>query len=445
MPIDFLSELQWRGLVAQVTDEAAVRKHLASQDPSNPRRAYIGFDPTANSLTVGNLVPIMLLARFQRCGHTPVVLAGGGTGLIGDPSGKSAERQLFTKEIVAANVASQQKIYARVLDFSTSSKAGARMLNNVDWLCSLSYIDALRDVGKYFSVNAMVQKDSVRERLNNRDQGISYTEFSYMILQAYDFLHLYEKHGVTIQMGGSDQWGNITAGTDLIRKAFAARDLAAGLADAKEREAFGITTPLFTKSDGGKFGKSESGAVWLTADRTSPYAFYQFWLTSHDDDIPKLIKTFTLFDRAKTEELLAIHAANPGAREAHRALARHMTELLHGASEADQAEAAGKALFSGEIAGLPETTLAEVMTGVPASEHPKSSLDGEGLVLLDFLVTTKLAASKREAKEFLSGGSVMVNGQKAGPDDRLGTRHLLHGKFIALRRGKRNWHMARFG
>ncbi len=436
----FLNELKWRGLFNQASDEAGLARHLAG----GRRRAYIGFDPTADSLTVGNLIQIILLAHFQRCGHEPVVLAGGGTGLIGDPSGKSAERQLMTPELVAGNVEAQQRIFARVLDFAPGSKAPARIVNNIDWLGRLGYLEALRDVGKYFSVNAMVQKDSVRERLHNRDQGISYTEFSYMILQAYDFLHLYEREGVTIQMGGSDQWGNITAGTDLIRKVYAQRDLAAGRADAVEQGAFGVTSHLVTKADGGKFGKSESGAVWLTGDRTSPYAFYQFWLNTADADVPRFLRFFTLLDHAEIERLEASHAANPGSREAHRALAQHMTTMLHGATEAAHAEAAAKALFSGDIAGLPEATLREVFASVPGSRHDKATLGGCGVPVADLLVTTKLAASKREAREFLTGGSVTLNGRKVGPDDKATTTDLLHGSIIALRRGKKSWHVTRW-
>jgi tyrosyl-tRNA synthetase len=425
---------------------------------------------------------------------------GGGTGLIGDPSGKSAERQLMTAERVAANVEAQKRIFARVLDYAAKKEVEPQrhrgtekketrlgeegrdlssggtspsiasssplsssssspclcasvvnsssflLVNNIDWLGKLSFLDALRDVGKHFSVNAMVQKDSVRERLHNRDQGISYTEFSYMILQAYDFLHLYQHEGVTIQMGGSDQWGNITAGTDLIRKTFAQRDLAAGKTDAAEQEVFAVTSHLVTKSDGGKFGKSESGAVWLTADRTSPYAFYQFWLNTADADVPKFLRYFTLLEHAEIERLEAAHAANPGAREAHRALAQHMTTMLHGPAEAAHAEAAAKALFSGDIAGLPEATLREALASVPSSQHDKATLEasGGGVAVADLLVTTKLAASKREAREFLTGGSVTLNGRKVGPDDKATKADLLHGSLIALRRGKKSWHVTRW-
>ncbi|MCC6951334.1 MAG: tyrosine--tRNA ligase [Phycisphaerales bacterium] len=423
---DFLAELRRRNLIHQATDEAGLIAHLAG----GRRKAYIGFDPTADSLTVGNLVPIMLLARFQRCGHTPVVLMGGGTGLIGDPSGKFAERQLMTRERVAANVEAQKKIFSRVIDFGGGR---AELVNNLDWLGPLTFLDALRDVGKHFSVNAMIQRDSVRDRLHNRDQGISYTEFSYMILQAYDFLHLFEKGGVTLQMGASDQWGNIVAGLDLISR----RNPAAPAA------AFGLTTPLITKADGGKFGKSESGAVWLSPDRTSPYAFYQFWLNAADADIPKFILTYTLWSRGETEAVIAAHAANPAAREANRKLARHMTELLHGPTEADAAEAAAGALFAGDIAALPPAVLEEALASAPSSTHDKASL-GAGVPVVDLLVTVQLAQSKREAKEFLASGSVTVNGRKVGPEDRVATSDLLHGRVIALRRGKKNWHVTRW-
>jgi tyrosyl-tRNA synthetase len=425
---DFVSELKWRNLIAQTTGEEELRAHLAS----GPRRAYVGFDPTADSLTIGNLVPIMLLAHFQRAGHTPVVLAGGGTGLIGDPSGKSAERTLQTREQVEHNVNRQRRIFERLLDFSASNKP--LMLNNADWLCKLSFIDALRDVGKFFSVNVMVQKDSVRERLNNRDQGISYTEFSYMILQAYDFHYLHEAHAVTLQMGGNDQWGNITAGTDLIRKAAAA-------AGRPAPEVHALTAPLVTKADGGKFGKTEAGAVWLTADRTSPYAYYQFWLNAMDADVIRFLKIFTFLSQEEIDALAHSLATNPGAREAQRALAREATALLHGPTERDHAEAAAKALFSGDISGLPEAMLREVLSSAPSSNHSRASLEGDGVPILDLLVSTGLAASKREAKEFLASGSVAINGRKAGPDDRVKTSDLLHGSLIALRRGKKNWHL----
>lgn len=463
MTIDFLEELRWRGLLHQCTDEARLREHLKS----GARRAYVGFDPTADSLTIGNLVPTMMLAHFQRAGHRPVVVMGGGTGLIGDPSGKSAERQLLTEEQVAANVNAQRRIFDRI--WTGAGLGGAPMIvNNLDWLGKLGYIQVLRDVGKHFSVNMMIQKDSVRERLHARDQGISYTEFSYMILQAYDFLHLWREAHVTVQMGGSDQWGNIVGGCDLIRRELTQHNLdrteaevraksgEAGRAARAEEwiekasgkpvpvdEAFGLTAPLVTKSDGGKFGKTESGAIWLTPERTSPYAYYQFWLNAADADVGKFLRLFTFLTREQVEALEEAHKRDPGAREAQRTLAREATRILHGDAEMEGAEKAAKALFSGDISGLSERTFSEVMSSAPATTHDRSHL-AAGVSLLDLLPQTSLAKSKSEAREFLGSGSVSVNGQKAAADRRLSTADLLHGRFIALRRGKKSWHLTKW-
>lgn len=434
----FLDEMTWRGLIAQTTGLEELRAHLTS----GPRKAYVGFDPTADSLTIGNLVGIMALVRFAQAGHSPVVVVGGGTGLIGDPSGKSAERMLLTPERVDANIAGQKRIFDAI--WNNAGLGTPPIRNNYEWLQKLSYLDALRDVGKYFSVNMMIQKESVKERLTNRDQGISYTEFSYMILQAYDFQFLWKESGVTLQMGGSDQFGNIVCGLDLIKRDVVEDAQARGIADAPRVDAFGLTWPLVTKADGGKFGKTETGAIWLTSDRTSPYAFYQFWLNSADADIPKFLKFFTLMPREQVEALEASHAADPGKREAHRELARHMTALLHGESARDEAENAAKALFSGEVAGLPEATLREVFAQVPSSTHDKATL-GAGVPVLDLLVSTALATSKREAKEFLGNGSVTINGtRKANPDDKVTSADLLHGGMILLRRGKKNWHLTKW-
>jgi len=425
---DFLTELSSRGLLHQVSHEEALRAHLGS----GVRRAYAGFDPTADSLTIGNFIPIKLLMHWQRAGHQPVVVMGGGTGLIGDPSGKSAERQLMTRETVEHNVQSQRRIFERLLDFSGST--GAQLQNNLDWLSQLSFIEALRDVGKHFSVNAMMQRDSVRDRLHNREQGISYTEFSYMILQAYDYLHLRRAQGVTVQMGGSDQWGNIVSGCDLIRRM---------LPDG-QNDSFAVTAPLVTRSDGGKFGKTESGAVWLSPERTSPYAFYQFWLNTDDSDLIRYLRLFTFFSTDEISELQAAHEKDPGARVAHRALARHMTELLHGPSERAQAEAATQALFSGDVRELSEKTLREVFSAVPTSQHDKHLLSSDGIALIEVMALTSLCKSKREAREFLQSGSVSVNGRKVGPDDKLLPTDLLYGSLVAIRRGKKSWHLLRF-
>ena len=422
---ELFDDLAWRGQIHQQTDPEGLRKHCAAAS----RLVYAGFDPTSTSLTIGNLVPMVLLRRFQDAGHRPVVVMGGGTGLIGDPSGKETERALRTPEEIVANVAAQRPIFERVLAFSGS--AAARVLNNGDWLGKLSFVEALRDVGKHFSVNMMIQKDSVRKRLEEREQGISYTEFSYMLLQAYDFQYLFDAHGVTIQVAGSDQWGNIVAGIELTRK-------------ARQVELYGLTAPLLTKADGTKFGKTESGAVWLTADRTSPYAFYQFWLGTLDADVPRYLKLLTLLPRQEIEALIVEHEKNPGGRAAHRALAEHLTELIHGRDAREHAEAASRALFSGDVAGLDEATLNEVFASAPSTEHAFSEIEGEGAALADLLVPMGVAKSKREAREFLLSGAVSVNGQRSDADARLTKDKLLHCKIALVRRGKKTWHVARF-
>lgn len=453
--MDLLEELQWRGMLHQGTDLEGLRVHL-SNPSSSRRRIYAGFDPTADSLTIGNLVPIMLLKHIQRAGHEPIVLMGGGTGLIGDPSGKSAERQLMTAETVERHISKQRPIFSSILGDDVS------IVNNADWLTNLGYIEALRDIGKFFSVNMMMQKDSVRSRLNDRDQGISYTEFSYMILQAYDFAYLFEKKGVTVQCGGSDQFGNIITGVDLIRRMVAVDEISrlqeaavkAGKdpdqpftmirkvdddSDAGEKT-FGFTAPLVTKADGTKFGKTESGAIWLTAERTSPYAYYQFWLNTSDADVGRFLRTFTLLERAEIERLDTEVANNPHARQAQKTLAFEATKLLHGEEEAESAVQASQALFSGDISSLPETTLRQVLADVPSSERSKSEIDS-GVDLIELLVDLGLASSKRQSREFIQAGSVSVNGQKIGPEAKLTGQNLLHGKMIAIRRGKKNWHL----
>jgi tyrosyl-tRNA synthetase len=439
---DLLAELRRRGLLHQTTGDEALRAHLA--DPAlHPRRGYVGFDPTADSLTIGNLVPIILLRHLQLAGHVPVVVMGGGTGLIGDPSGKSAERALLSEEQVRANVEAQRPIFERVIDFSVAGERAPLLLNNLDWLGGLGYLRVLRDIGKHFSVNMMIQKESIRARLSEREHGISYTEFSYMILQAYDFLHLWREHGVTLQMGGSDQWGNIVAGVDLIRRDRNAASAPADTAPSSETAdaAFGLTAPLLTKADGGKFGKTEAGAVWLSARRTSPYAFYQFWLNTADADVERFLNIFTFLPPEQVAALAESARVNPGAREAQRALARHVTEMLHGPTERQRAEAAAAALFSGDIRHLPEPDLAEVLAAAPVTRHPRSLLEGAGVAILDVLPQTSLATSRSQARQLLAEGSIFVNGLKAAPDARLTTATLLHGRTIALRRGKKTWHV----
>ena len=423
--MDLLADLEFRGQLHQQTDAAGLREHLKS-----PRKVYAGFDPTKDSLTIGNLVQIVLLRRFQQAGHTPIVVTGGGTGMIGDPSGKEAERQILTPEQVALNVAGQRAIFERLLSFDGPN--AAQILNNADWLGKLGFIEALRDIGKHFSVNMMIQKDSVRERLHNRDQGISYTEFSYMLLQAYDFAYLMQHHGVTVQSSGSDQWGNIVAGVDLIRR-------------TQHKEAFGLTTPLVTKADGGKFGKTESGAIWLTATRTSPYAFYQFWVNSDDADVPKCLRTYTFLSHEEILQLEAEHLANPGARSAHRALAQHMTELLHGPEGLAQAQKTTEALFSGNVSDLSQAAIADLFGSAPSTTLPKDKLAGAGYPAVDLLVDSGAVKSKREAREFLGNGAILINGRSPTLESQIGPDWLLHGEVLLIRRGKKSWYVARFG
>lgn len=422
-----LAELKSRGLLHQCTHLDGLAEHLNS-----PRLVYAGFDPTRDSLTIGNLVSILMLRRFQLAGHHPVVLMGGGTGLIGDPSGKDAERQLMTPETVQEHVAGQRRIFESLLDFE--GPCAARIVDNADWITTLSYIDVLRDVGKHFSVNMMIQKDSVKSRLEGREHGISYTEFSYMILQAYDFAHLCREAEVTVQLGGSDQWGNIVAGVDLTRR-------------TSGREVFGLTTPLVTKKDGGKFGKSESGAVWLTADRTSPYAFYQFWINAADDDVEHFLKVFSLRPVGQLDELIALHREQPGARSAQKALAEELTRLVHGESGLLDAQAASRALFSGNVANLSELLIEEAFAGAPTTELPLERW-ASGLPIVDLMVETGVAKSKREARQFLESGAVSVNGERVDESFEGSAETALHGKMLLLRRGKKTWHvvkMARHG
>jgi tyrosyl-tRNA synthetase len=332
--MSFLEELKWRGLLYQTTGAEELEKHLATPG----RVGYCGFDPTSDSLHIGNFIPIKLLMHFQRAGHKPVVLMGGGTGLIGDPSGRDTERSLLSREQVEANVAGQRKVFERFLDFSGGPNSAA-LVNNVDWLEKLGYLEVLRTIGKHFSVNAMIQKDSVKARLESREQGISYTEFSYMLLQSYDFLHLHRTRNITLQIAGSDQYGNIVGGIDLIRRE----------AQGEKPEAFGITAPLITKSDGKKFGKSQKGNVWLSSDKTSPYAFYQFWINVEDADVGSFLRWFTFLGQDEVGAAIDAHEKEPHKREAQRTLAREMTRLVHGDEELRAAELASQALFDGDV------------------------------------------------------------------------------------------------
>jgi tyrosyl-tRNA synthetase len=423
-----LDELSWRGQIHQATDPApheALRAHLAQ-----PRRIYCGFDPTADSLTIGNLVPIMMLKRFRDAGHTPIVLMGGATGRIGDPSGKDAERSLQTEEQVETNIAAQRPIFENILG------AEVEIVNNYDWFRDISFIDALRDIGKHFSVNAMLARDAVKNRLE-REEGISYTEFSYMLLQAYDFLHLYDNQHVTVQCAGADQWGNIVSGADLVRRA-------RGLNDDNASKAFGLTAPLLTKSDGGKFGKTEAGAVWLSPERTSPYAFYQFWINADDADMEAFLRTFTDITQDELAALMRAHAEAPHTRQAQTYLAEHVTRLVHKDAGLASAQATTQTLFSGDVNGLDARTIDEAFAGVPTTDHSRAELEGDGLPLVDLLPQTSLASSKREAREFLASGAVTINGDKPDPDRALTPSDLLHDRYLLIKRGKKKWHVTRW-
>jgi tyrosyl-tRNA synthetase len=420
--MDILTHIRERGLVHQSTDLDGLRDHLKV-----PRKVYCGFDPTAPSLTIGNLVPIIILAHFQKAGHTPVVILGGATGLIGDPSGKSAERQLLTRETIAENMKGQRRIFERLLDFDTETNA-ALIFDNADWLSKITFLEALRDIGKFFSVNEMTKRDSIRERLT-REQGISYTEFSYMLLQAWDFKHLFENHAVTIQLGGSDQWGNIVPGVDLVRRLC-------------QQTVFGLTCPLVTKADGGKFGKTEAGPIWLTADRTSSYALYQFFLNTADADVVKFLRLFTFLPLARIVEIEKAHLEDPGRRLAHRLLAEEVTGLIHGAAAASEAVQASQCLFAGDVSTLPLPLLMEVLGGVPTTTHSLAHLREQPMTAVDLLCVTSVCSSKREAREMLSSGAILLNGRKMQASDTFTVESLLHGRVATIRRGKKNWHIA---
>jgi tyrosyl-tRNA synthetase len=449
---ELLAELDRRGLYHQCTDLDGLAAHLDGA----ARTVYCGFDPTADSLTIGNLVPIMLLAHFRRAGHNVVVVQGGATGRIGDPSGKEAERAMRTEEEIQANLRAQRPIFERILSAPVVAPAddgaGApiAIVDNYEWFRSIGFIQALREIGKHFSVNEMIKRDSVRNRLEGRDQGISYTEFSYVLLQAYDFLHLFRAHGVTVQAAGADQWGNIVSGTDLIRRWTAGHGADAGEGHASP--AFGFTAPLLTKADGTKFGKTECGAVWLSArqggddsspNRTSAYAMFQFWLNADDADVVRYLRIFTFLSHERIAALERLTREEPHRREAQRVLAREVTAMVHGAEAMRRAEDAGKALFSGDVGGFDLQTIDEVFVGVPSAEVLRDQLAGDGMPMADALVLAGLARSKREAREFLTAGAVQVNGQPAAADATLTEAGLMHGQVALLRRGKKQWAVLR--
>ena len=416
MSNSLLDDLEWRGLIAQSTD----RKEL-EQALSKPISLYLGVDPTAPSMHLGNLVVFLVLRRFQLAGHRPIPLVGGATGLVGDPSGKNDERTLNEEKLVADWVAKMKKQVEKIIDFN-DKKTGAVMVNNLDWTKPVSALDFLRDIGKHFSVNQMLAKDSVANRLATA--GISYTEFSYQVLQAFDYLELYRRNDCRLQIGGSDQWGNIVAGLDLILK-------------VEGGSAHALTVPLLAKSDGSKFGKTASGAIWLDATMTSAYEFFQFWLNSDDADMPKLLKVFSMKDRKEIERLIETVNTNPGAREAHRELAREMTTLIHGADMAKKVEEAAKALFGqGEISGLDLATLDSALSQLPKTQVKKGQ---DFPTWVDLLAATGVVDSKSAARRIVKEGGAYLNNKKVESEDFTPSKSdLLHGKYLLLRKGKRD-------
>jgi tyrosyl-tRNA synthetase len=439
--VNIYEELQWRGLIATATEGTPERLGLAPLAPDansqfvaaaavsgKPITLYCGFDPTADSLHVGNLVPLIALRRFQSLGHHPIAVAGGATGSIGDPSGRTQERQLLTQEILDHNIASVKVQLAKLLDFETKENP-ARLVDNASWTSEYKFLDFLRDIGKHFSVNQMVAKESVRARMEDREVGISYTEFSYMLLQAFDFMVLARDQNCELQIGGSDQWGNITAGIELTRKKLG-------------KQVFGLTLPLITNADGTKFGKTEAGAIWLDPKKTSVYKFYQFWINTADADVIRYLKFFTL-QRSK-EEIVALaqkHEKNPEAREAHRALAAEMTYLIHGEDALHRARIASAVLFGegGDILDSRINFFEDIDGEVPTKEIEKSKLGGDGLPLIELVVQAGLCPSKGQARKDIEAGGIYVNNHRERELTRAITaKDLIHG-HVLLRKGKKNY------
>lgn len=424
---NFIQELTWRGMIHDVMPGA--EEHLQE----SMRSAYIGFDPTADSLHIGNLVPIMLLAHFQRAGHKPVALVGGATGMIGDPSGKSDERNLLDEPTLRHNQEAVKKQLSQFLDFSGSRENSAHLVNNYDWMKEFSFLQFIRDVGKHITINYMMAKDSVKNRISVDSEeaaGMSFTEFTYQLVQGYDFLHLYNNNDCSIQMGGSDQWGNILTGTELVRR------IAKG-------KAFAITCPLITKTDGSKFGKSEGGNVWLDPVRTSPYKFYQYWLNSSDTDSEKYIKIFTFLDEPTISALISEHKEAPHQRILQKRLAAEITTMVHSQSELEKAIAASSILFgqatTDDLKQLDEQTFLDVFDGVPQATVPRSSID-QGLDIVAALATeTSFLKSTSEARRALKENSIAVNKEKVNEERKLNSSDLVNNKFVLLQRGKKNY------
>lgn len=423
---NFIEELRWRGMIQDIMPET--EQHLME----GLRAAYVGIDPTADSLHIGHLVGVMMLRHFQNCGHKPYALVGGATGMIGDPSGKSAERNLLTEEVLAHNIKGIQKQLAKFLDFESEAPNRAELVNNYDWMKEFSFLSFIRDIGKHITVNYMMAKDSVKKRFdpNENTDGMSFTEFSYQLLQGYDFLHLYRQKGLTLQMGGSDQWGNITTGTELIRR------IAGG-------KAYALTCPLITKADGTKFGKSEGGNVWLDAEKTSPYKFYQYWINVSDEDAQRYIKIFTMLSREEIEQLISEHQAAPHLRVLQNKLAEELTVLVHGLEELQKAQKASQILFgnstSDDLRQLDAKTFLEVFDGVPQAEVTRADI-AAGLDMIAALsAKTGFIASNSEARRALKEKSIAVNKEKVEESYIIGEKDIIDDKFVLLQRGKKNY------
>ncbi len=417
-----LDDLTWRGLIADCTDTPELTKRIQQ----GPVTLYCGFDPTADSLHIGNLVPLLGLRRFQRAGHCPIALAGGATGLIGDPSGRTSERQLLTADALQHNIARVKEQLSRLLDFETGPFQ-ARLLDNAEWIAPITFLDFLRDVGKHFSVNMMIGKESVRARMSERESGISYTEFSYMLIQAYDFYHLRREHNCELQVGGSDQWGNITAGIDLCRKRLG-------------KQVWGLTFPLVTASDGSKFGKSVEGAIWLDRSKTSVYRFYQYFIQTDDRDVIRFLKYFTFLSPEEIDDLARKHDERPEQRDAHKALAREVTSLIHGDQATRDAIGASEILFGGGLENVSEASFREVVAEAPVHTVTADTFAGDGTPLADLLAKSGLSPSKGQARKEIQQGGIYVNNVRSPDLQRhLTGADLLFDKYVLLRKGKRNY------
>ena len=429
--MNFVEELTWRGMIHQMmpgTEELLQKEQVT---------AYVGIDPTADSLHIGHLCGVMMLRHLQRCGHKPIALLGGATGMIGDPSGKSQERNLLDEETLRHNVACIREQLARFLDFDSDAPNAAELVNNYDWMKDFTFLNFARDIGKCITVNYMMAKDSVKRRLNGEFQeGMSFTEFTYQLLQGYDFLHLYQTKGCKLQMGGSDQWGNITTGTELIRRKLGA-----------ENEAFALTCPLITKADGKKFGKTEQGNVWLDRKRTSPYMFYQFWLNVGDEEAERYIKIFTSLDKETIDQFIAEHRQDPGRRVLQKRLAEEVTTLVHGREEYELALEASNILFGKatkeSLVKLDETTLLDVFSGVPHFTIQRSLLEGEGIKAVELMATeTQCFPSKGEMRKMVQGGGVSLNKEKLTAFDQpVTTADLIDGRYLLVQRGKKFYYL----